>query len=183
MTLAVGDKAPALTLPVSGGGELSLAKLKGKPVVVTSGTTNERAIKNYNLDESLNMRFVQVKDHNEALAALDNGSAAAFPMDDVLLYSMRATAKNPADYTVVGDFLTHEPYGIMIRKDDTAFKKVGDDTVKEMMKSGEMAKLWDKWFLQPIPPKNALVGLALSESTKQAWANPNDKPAEAYQKK
>ena len=68
----------------------------------------------------------------------------------------------------------------MIRKDDANLKKIGDDTIKDLIKSGEMAKLWDKWFLQPIPPKNARVGLAVSESTKAAWASPNDKPMEAY---
>ena len=147
--------------------------LKGKPVVVTSGTTNERAIKNYNLDESLNMRFVQVKDHNEALAALDNGSAAAFPMDDVLLYSMRATAKNPADYTVVGDFLTHEPYGIMIRKDDAPLKKLADGAVTALFKSGEINKIYARWFESPIPSKNVNLNIPMNSTLKKNIRSPN----------
>ena len=95
--------------------------LKGKTVVVTTGTTNERAIKDYNTQESLGMRFVQVKDHRDALSAIEKGTAAAFPMDDVLLYTMRANAPHPAEYAVVGEFLTDEPYAIMLRKDDPAF--------------------------------------------------------------
>ncbi|MCE9642532.1 MAG: amino acid ABC transporter substrate-binding protein [Betaproteobacteria bacterium] len=147
--------------------------LKGKPVVVTSGTTNERAIKNYNLDESLNMRFVHVKDHNEALAALDNGSAAAFPMDDVLLYSMRASAKNPADYAVVGDFLTDEPYGIMIRKDDAPFKKLADGAVTALFKNGDINKIYARWFESPIPPKNVNLNMSMNSALKKNIRSPN----------
>ena len=91
----------------------SYKDLKGKTVVVTTGTTNERAIKEYNLQESLGMKFVQVRDHRDALAAVEKGTAVAFPMDDVLLYTMRASATNPAEYAVVGEFLTDEPYAIM----------------------------------------------------------------------
>jgi glutamate/aspartate transport system substrate-binding protein len=147
--------------------------LKGKPVVVTSGTTNERAIKNYNLDESLNMRFIHVKDHNEALAALDNGSAAAFPMDDVLLYSMRASAKNPADYAVVGDFLTDEPYGIMIRKDDAPFKKLADGAVTALFKNGDINKIYARWFESPIPPKNINLNMPMNSAQKKNIRSPN----------
>jgi glutamate/aspartate transport system substrate-binding protein len=99
----------------SGSGIKNYKDLKGKAVAVTMGTTNERAIKDLNLQESLGLRFVHVKDYLEAFAVLDNGGAVAFPSDDVLLYSMRANAKSPADFAVVGDFLTDEPYGIMRR--------------------------------------------------------------------
>jgi glutamate/aspartate transport system substrate-binding protein len=148
--------------------------LKGKSVVVTSGTTNERAIKEYNLDESLNMRFIQVKDHFEALAALDNGSAVAFPMDDVLLYSTRANAKNPADYAVVGDFLTDEPYGIMLRKGDPAFKKLADDAVIAVFKSGEINKIYARWFESPLPPKNINLNMPMNSALKKLIRSPND---------
>ena len=83
----------------------------------------------------------------------------------------------------MGEVLSVEPIAIMVRKDDAAFKKIGDDTVRQLASSGELAKLWDKWFMQPIPPKNTKVGYAASESTKQAWATPNDKPMEEYGKK
>ena len=104
-------------------------------------------------------------------------------MDGAILAGNIATSKAPADFRIVGEVLSVEPIAIMIRKDDAAFKKIGDDTVKEMMKSGEIAKLWDKWFMQPIPPKNTRVGYAASESTKAAWNAPNDKPMEDYAKK
>ncbi len=148
--------------------------LKGKSVVVTSGTTNERAIKEYNLDESLGMRFIQVKDHFEALAVLDSGSAVAFPMDDVLLYSMRANAKNSADYAVAGDFLTDEPYGIMLRKNDPVFKKVADDTVIALFKSGEINKIYARWFESPLPPKNVNLNMPMSGALKKLISRPND---------
>jgi glutamate/aspartate transport system substrate-binding protein len=94
-----------------------------------------------------------------------------------------ATSKNPADFKIVGEVLSVEPIAIMMRKDDPAFKKAVDDSIKGMMKSGELAKLYDKWFMQPIPPTNTKIGLPVSAATKDAWANPNDKPMEDYNKK
>jgi glutamate/aspartate transport system substrate-binding protein len=123
------------------------------------------------------------KDHSDSFLLLESGRADAFVMDGQILAGNIATSKNPADFKLVGEALSVEPIAIMIRKDDAAFKKIGDDTIKEMMKSGEIAKLWDKWFQQPIPPKNTKVGYAASESTKAAWATPNDKPMEDYAKK
>ena len=149
--------------------------LKGKPVVVTRGTTNERAIRDYNLQESMNMSFVDVRDHHEALAALENGSAVAFPMDDVLLYSMRANAKNPAEYSVVGDFMTDEPYGIMLRKDDPAFKKLADNAVIALFKSGEINKIYARWFESPLPPKKMNLNMPMNNTLKKLIRSPNDK--------
>jgi glutamate/aspartate transport system substrate-binding protein len=123
------------------------------------------------------------KDHADSFLLLDSGRADAFVMDGSILAGNIANAKNPADFKIVGEVLAVEPIAIMIRKDDPAFKKLADDTVRDLVKSGDMAKLWDKWFLQPIPPKNVKIGLALSESTKNAWTNLNDKPAEDYAKK
>ena len=94
-----------------------------------------------------------------------------------------AKAKNPADFRIVGEVLSVEPIAIMIRKDDAAFKTAVDDSIKAMMKSGDLAKLYDKWFVQPIPPANTRVGLPASDATKAAWATPNDKPLEDYAKK
>jgi glutamate/aspartate transport system substrate-binding protein len=94
-----------------------------------------------------------------------------------------ALSKSPADYKIVGEVLSVEPIAIMIRKDDPAFKKLADDTVNVLAKSGELAKLYDKWFVQPIPPKNTRVGLPATDFTKAAWATPNDKPVEEYAKK
>jgi glutamate/aspartate transport system substrate-binding protein len=104
-------------------------------------------------------------------------------MDGAILAGNIATSKAPNDFKIVGEILSVEPIAIMMRKDDAALKKLSDDTIKDMIKSGDMAKTWDKWFVQPIPPKNTRVGLPVSESTKAAWANPNDKPMEDYAKK
>jgi glutamate/aspartate transport system substrate-binding protein len=104
-------------------------------------------------------------------------------MDGQILAGNIAKAKSPADFKIVGEVLSVEPIAIMIRKDDPAFKTVVDDSIKAMMKSGEIAKLYDKWFVQAIPPANTKVGLPASEATKLAWAAPNDKPVEDYVKK
>ena len=149
--------------------------LKGKTVVVTRGTTNERAIKEYNQWEALGIQFMQAKDHHEALLAVVNGSAVAFPMDDVLLYSMRANAKNPADYAVVGDYLTDEPYGIMLRKDDPAFKSLADTAVIALFKSGEINKIYARWFESPIPPNNVNLKMPMSSTLRKYILNPSDK--------
>jgi glutamate/aspartate transport system substrate-binding protein len=122
------------------------------------------------------------KDHADSFLLLESGRADAFVMDGQILAGNIATAKNPADYRIVGEVLSVEPIAIMVRKGDT-LKKLADDTVKDLIKTGELAKIYDKWFMQPIPPKNTRVGLPLSETTKAAWANPNDKPAEEYAKK
>jgi glutamate/aspartate transport system substrate-binding protein len=147
--------------------------LKGKTVVVTTGTTNERAIKDYNLQESLGMRFVQVKDHREALDAIQKGTAAAFPMDDVLLYTMRANAANPPEFAVVGEFLTDEPYAIMLRKDDPAFKKLADEAVIALFKNGEINKIYARWFESPIPPKNVNLLMPMNNTLKKLIRSPN----------
>jgi glutamate/aspartate transport system substrate-binding protein len=114
---------------------------------------------------------------------LESGRAEAFVMDGQILAGNIATAKNPADFKIVGEVLSVEPIAIMMHKDDAAFKKLADDTIRAMQKSGELAKVYDKWFTQPIPPKNTKVGLPASETTKAAWANLNDKPMEDYAKK
>jgi glutamate/aspartate transport system substrate-binding protein len=147
--------------------------LKGRVVVVTTGTTNERAIKDYNLQESLGMRFMQVQDHRDALAAIEKGAAGAFPMDDVLLYTMRANALHPSEYAVVGEFLTDEPYAIMLRKDDPAFKKLADDAIIAVFNSGEINKIYARWFESPIPPRNINLYMPMNDKLKTLIRNPN----------
>jgi len=120
------------------------------------------------------------KDHSDSFLLLESGRADAFVMDGSILASNIAKSKSPADYKIVGEVLSVEPIAIMIRKDDPAFKKVVDDSIKSQIKNGDLAKLWDKWFLKPIPPANVTVNLPLSDATKAAWANPNDKPMEEY---
>ena len=164
-------------------GITSIAQLNGKNVATTTGTTSVQTLRKNERATGIDFKEVFGKDHSDSFLLLESGRAEAFVMDGAILAGNIATAKNPADFKLVGEVLSVEPIAIMIRKDDAALKKIGDDTVKDMMKTGEIAKLWDKWFQQPIPPKNTKVGYAVSESTKAAWANPNDKPMEDYAKK
>jgi len=164
-------------------GITSIAQLNGKSVATTTGTTSVQTLRKNERASGIDFKEVFGKDHSDSFLLLESGRADAFVMDGAILAGNIATAKNPADFKIVGEVLSVEPIAIMIRKDDPAFKKLGDDTVKAMMKSGEIAKLWDKWFIQPIPPKNTRVGYAASESTKAAWNAPNDKPMEDYAKK
>ena len=164
-------------------GITSIAQLNGKNVATTTGTTSVQTLRKNKRATGVEFKEVFGKDHSDSFLLLESGRADAFVMDGSILAGNIATAKNPADFKIVGEVLSVEPIAIMIRKDDPLFKRLADDTVKTMIKSGEMEKLWTKWFLSPIPPKNTKVGLALSASTKAAWANPNDKPAEEYVQK
>jgi glutamate/aspartate transport system substrate-binding protein len=164
-------------------GITSIAQLNGKKVATTTGTTSVQHLRKHERGASINFDEVFGKDHADSFLLLESGRADAFVMDGALLAGNIAKSKNPADFKIVGEVLSVEPIAIMLRKDDPAFKKAVDDSIKAMMKSGEVAKLYDKWFMQPIPPTNTKVGLALAEATKNAWANPNDKPLEDYLKK
>ena len=164
-------------------GITSIAQLKDRNVATTTGTTSVQLLRKHERANGIDFKEVFGKDHADSFLLLESGRADAFVMDGSILAGNIANSKNPADYRIVGEVLNVEPIAIMVRKDDPAFKKVADDTVRDLAKSGELAKLYDKWFVQPIPPKNARVGLALSDATKAAWASPNDKPAEEYNKK
>ncbi|SDP71969.1 amino acid ABC transporter substrate-binding protein, PAAT family [Rhodoferax sp. OV413] len=161
----------------------SIAQLNGKNVATTTGTTSVQLLRKNERATGVDFKEVFGKDHADSFLLLESGRADAFVMDGQILAGNIATAKNPADFKIVGEVLSVEPIAIMFRKDDPAFKKLADDTITAMVKSGEMAKLYDKWFMQPIPPKNTKVGLPASEATKAAWANLNDKPVEEYLKK
>lgn len=164
-------------------GITSIAQLAGKKVATTTGTTSVQLLRRHERANGVNFEEVFGKDHADSFLLLESGRADAFVMDGQILAGNIAKAKVPADFRIVGEVLSVEPIAIMIRKDDPAFKKAVDDSLIAMMKSGEVAKLYDKWFMQPIPPSNTRVGLALSDATKAAWAAPNDKPVEEYAKK
>jgi glutamate/aspartate transport system substrate-binding protein len=164
-------------------GITSIAQLNGKKVATTTGTTSVQHLRKHERGAGINFDEVFGKDHADSFLLLESGRADAFVMDGQILAGNISKAKNPADFKIVGEVLSVEPIAIMIRKDDPAFKKAVDDSLVAMMKSGEIAKIYDKWFMQPIPPTNTKVGLAASEATKAAWANPNDKPLEDYLKK
>ena len=164
-------------------GITSIAQLKDKNVATTTGTTSVQLLRKHERANGIDFKEVFGKDHADSFLLLESGRADAFVMDAQILAGNIANSKSPADYRIVGEVLNVEPIAIMIRKDDPAFKKVADDTVRDLARSGELARLYDKWFMQPIPPKNARVGLPASDATKAAWASPNDKPAEEYNKK
>ena len=164
-------------------GITAIAQLAGKNVATTTGTTSVQHLRRHERGANVNFNEVFGKDHAESFLLLESGRADAFVMDGQILAGNIARAKAPADFRIVGEVLSVEPIAIMIRKDDPAFKKAVDDSLIAMMKSGEMARIYDKWFMQPIPPTNTRVGLPASDATKAAWANPNDKPVEEYAKK
>jgi glutamate/aspartate transport system substrate-binding protein len=164
-------------------GITSIAQLANKKVATTTGTTSVQLLRKHERGANVNFEEVFGKDHADSFLLLESGRADAFVMDGQILAGNIAKSKTPADFKIVGEVLSVEPIAIMIRKDDPAFKKAVDDSLKAMMSSGEIAKLYDKWFMQPIPPSNTKVGLPLSDATKAAWAAPNDKPVEEYMKK
>jgi glutamate/aspartate transport system substrate-binding protein len=153
------------------------ADLAKKTVASTTGTTNALVMRKYNTEKNLDMDIVLGKDHADAFLLVESDRAVAFAMDDILLYGLIANAKNPADYEVVGEALQVEPYACMLPKDDPAFKKLVDDTFIGMMKSGEFEKLYNKWFMSPIPPKNVPLNLPMSQQLKDNIKTPSDKPA------
>ena len=164
-------------------GITSVNQLNGKKVATTTGTTSVQHLRKHERANGVDFKEVYGKDHAESFLLLEAGRADAFVMDGQILAGNIALSKNPADFKIVGEVLSVEPIAIMLRKDDPAFKKMADDTIRDLAKSGELAKIYDKWFVQPIPPKNTRVGLPASDTTKAAWATPNDKPMEEYAKK
>ena len=164
-------------------GITNIGQLNGKNVATTTGTTSVQLLRKHERGAGVDFKEVFGKDHADSFLLLETGRADAFVMDGQILAGNIAKSKAPADYRIVGEVLSVEPIAIMIRKDDPAFKKLVDESIVAMVKSGDMAKAYDKWFVQPIPPTNTRVGLPASEATKAAWANPNDKPVEDYMKK
>ncbi|MGS5085756.1 amino acid ABC transporter substrate-binding protein [Hydrogenophaga sp. A37] len=161
-------------------GITTIAQLNGKKVATTTGTTSVQTLRKNERATGVDFEQVYGKDHADSFLLLESGRADAFVMDGAILAGNIAKAKNPADFKLVGEVLSVEPIAIMLPKDDTAFKKAVDDSLKAMMKSGDVSKLWTKWFEQPIPPANTKVGMVANENTKAAWATPNDKPMEDY---
>ena len=155
----------------------SLADLKGKRVVTTAGTTNYQVLRAANQRQNLGFELSTAKDHSESALLVESGRADAFGMDDILLYGLRAAAPNPASLAVVGEPLQVEPYAIMFRKNDPAFKKVVDDTIASMMKSGEFEQLYHKWFESPIPPKGINLNAPMSKELRDNLKAMSDKPA------
>lgn len=161
----------------------TIADLKGKKVATTTGTTSVQLLRKHERAQGVSFEEVFGKDHADSFLLMESGRADAFVMDDNILAGLIVNSKNPSEFKIVGESLSEEPIAIMYRKDDPGFKKVVDGAVTSMMKSGELEKIYNKWFTQPIPPRNVAVNMPMTASLKQAIANPNDKPAEDYAKK
>lgn len=152
----------------------TLADLKGKSIVSTSGTSNLKQLTTLNSEKDLGMNIMTAKDHAEAFLMVETGRAVAFGMDDILLASLAASSKSPADYTISSEALSVEPYGIMLRREDPAFKKAVDGAIEAVFKSGEINKIYAKWFQSPIPPKGINLNIPMSAQLKAVIAKPTD---------
>ncbi|MBD2815465.1 glutamate/aspartate ABC transporter substrate-binding protein [Xenorhabdus sp. Flor] len=149
--------------------------LAGKNVVVSAGTTSEILLNKLNDEKKMKMRIISAKDHGDSFRTLESGRAAAFMIDDALLAGERAKAKKPDQWIIVGEPQSKEAYGCMMRKDDPQFKKLLDDTVAEIQTSGRAEKMFDRWFKEPIPPKNLNLNFTLPDEMKDLFKSPNDK--------
>jgi glutamate/aspartate transport system substrate-binding protein len=154
----------------------TIADLKGQTVVSTAGTTVIKALNELNTADKMGMNILSANDHGAAFLMVETGRAKAFLMDDILLYGLVANSKNPADFHISSASLGVEPYSLMLRKDDPEFKKVVDDAMTKLYKSGEIEKIYSKWFLSAIPPKGITLDFPISDSLKRVFANPTDSP-------
>jgi glutamate/aspartate transport system substrate-binding protein len=150
----------------------TLQDLKGKTVVSTAGTTNIKQITEINAEKNLGMNIISANGHPEAFQMVETGRAVAFVMDDILLAGLAAQSRSPKDYEISSVALSVEPYGIMVRKDDKAFKDLADKALSQVYKSGEINAIYAKWFQKPVPPKNVNLNLPMSPALKKVMANP-----------
>ena len=157
-----------------------LEDLKGKTIASTSGTTNIKQITELNASRNLGLTILPAKDHAEGFLMVETGRAAAFVMDDILLAGLVANSSNAAGYTISEDALSVEPYGIMLRKDDPAFKKVVDDAMTKIYKSGQLTAIYDKWFTKAIPPRGINLAIPMSAAMKKVVATPTDTADPAF---
>ena len=158
----------------------SLDQLGRKPVATTTGTTSVQLMRAHEKGKGVDFKEVYGKDHADSFLMLETDRAVAFVMDDNLLAGLIATSKAPNNYAIVGEVLSVEPIAIMLRRGDPEFKKLVDDTVKSLMKSGEINKLYARWFMSPIPPKQVNLNFPISELLKFLIESPSDAPAESY---
>ena len=152
----------------------SLNDLKGKTIVSTAGTTNIKQITEINAAQNLGMNIISANGHPEAFQMVETGRAVAFVMDDIILAGLVALSRSPGDYAISSVGLSVEPYGIMLRKDDKAFKAVADKAMTEVYKSGQINAIWSKWFEKPIPPKGINMHLPMNPVFKKVVAKPTD---------
>ncbi|MGE5130871.1 MAG: transporter substrate-binding domain-containing protein [Sphingomonadaceae bacterium] len=150
--------------------------LKGKTVVSTAGTTDMQALNKLNTTSNFGMNILSAKDHAEAFLMVETGRASAFLMDDILLSGLVANSKNPSEFTISSESLGLEPYSLMLRKDDPEFKKLVDATMTKLYTSGGIMKIYDKWFMSPIPPKGINLHIPVGDALKRVFEHPTDSP-------
>jgi len=155
----------------------SVADLKGRKVVSTTGTTNFRILRALNEERGLGFELIGAKDHAESQLVVQSGRADAFGMDDILLYGLAASSANPAEWAVVGESIQVEPYAIMLRRDDPAFKALVDGVLARLMDSGEFERLYTRWFLSPIPPKGVNLNAPMPKELRDNLKAKSDRPA------
>jgi glutamate/aspartate transport system substrate-binding protein len=154
----------------------TVSDLANKKVVTTSGATADRLIKAAALSNNITMNYLVGRSHAESMGMLQRGEADAYAADDAILAAQRASSPTPADFVFLDGNLSVEPYGIMLPKGDAQFKKLVDDTLLGLMQSGELARIYERWFMQPIPPTGGTLDMPMSDLLKAAIANPNDRP-------
>ena len=161
----------------------SVKDLAGKTIATTTGTTSVQHLRKHERAAGLQFKEVMGKDHAESFLLLETGKADAFVMDASILAANIARSRNPQNFKIVGEVLSVEPIACMLPKGDVKFKEAVDNSIKRQVADGSLEQLYNKWFMQPIPPNNVTLNLPLSASTKEAWANPNNKPMEEYAQK
>lgn len=161
----------------------SVKDLAGKTIATTTGTTSVQHLRKHERAAGLQFKEVMGKDHAESFLLLETGKADAFVMDASILAANIARSRTPQNFKIVGEVLSVEPIACMLPKGDAKLKEAVDNSIKRQVADGSLAQLYDKWFMQPIPPNNVTLNLPLSASTKAAWENPNNKPMEEYAQK
>jgi glutamate/aspartate transport system substrate-binding protein len=153
----------------------ALTDLEGKPVVMTAGSTAVQLMRINRRTEATKVIEMYGRDHYESFLMLSNDRAAAFLNDDILMAGLIASSQSPQDFKLLSDVLRTEPYAVALRKDDAEFKKLVDHTVKELMTSGALTEMYERWFTKPIPPKNVNLNFPMSSALRELYSTPNDK--------
>lgn len=161
-------------------GVKELEDLKGQTVAATTGATSVTLLRKYDREKNLGIKALMAKDNAECILLVDSGRAAACVADGQILATGISRLRNPDDYVIVGTPLNVEPIAIMLNKHSPKLQQAFDNKIKAMVASGEVAKIYDKWFMQPVPPATRAINLPPSAATQAAWANPNNQPVEAY---
>jgi glutamate/aspartate transport system substrate-binding protein len=159
-----------------GSGIKDFPDLKGRTDVTTAGGTSEVLLRAMNEKNNMGMDIISAKDHAESFLILQSDRAVAFMMDDAFLGGERAKARDPNDWEIVGTSQSKEAYGMTLPKDDVEFKKVVDEAIAQAEMSGAAEKLYQRWFMSPIPPKGLNLNLPLSDDIKALFKSPNDRP-------